>query len=91
MFTISTGCELPATLRFLSNLTNCSILEMYVGIICACLPSLKALIKRYFPGFFKDNHARLDPGIPSFDVATPSPQQQRDSSNIFEGQTQGGE
>jgi hypothetical protein len=69
------------------NLTNCSILEMYVGIICACLPSLKALIKSYFPGFFEDYHARLEPGIQSFDVAPPSPQQQPDSSSIFEGQT----
>ena len=59
---------------------------MYVGVICACLPSLKALIKRYFPEFFESSHVGLGRRIPSFDVATPSPRQWEDSSNIFEGQ-----
>ena len=27
------------------------LVEMYVGIICACLPCLKPFTKRYFPGF----------------------------------------
>lgn len=62
------------------------ILEMYVGVICACLPSLKALIKHYFPEFFDGSHVGLGRRIPSFDVATPFPQQREDSSNIFEGQ-----
>jgi hypothetical protein len=59
---------------------------MYVGVICACLPSLKALIKHYFPEFFDGSHVGLGRRIPSFDVATPSPRQGEDSSNIFEGQ-----
>ncbi|KAF4634823.1 hypothetical protein G7Y89_g3272 [Cudoniella acicularis] len=30
------------------------IIEMYIGIICACLPSLKIIIKHYYPTSFDD-------------------------------------
>lgn len=42
------------------------IVEMYFGIICACLPCLKPFTKRYFPGFliFSSNlESRLSTSI----------------------------
>jgi hypothetical protein len=36
---------------------------MYTGIICACLPSLKAFAKHYFPNMF-GGHNRLEPAPP---------------------------
>ena len=35
-----------------------SLLEMYTGIVCACLPCLTPLIKRHFPGFFAPGQGR---------------------------------
>ncbi|KAK0729516.1 hypothetical protein B0H67DRAFT_638122 [Lasiosphaeris hirsuta] len=37
--------------HYVSNLVWC-LVELYVGIICACLPCLKAFAKRYFPNLF---------------------------------------
>ncbi|KAF4626928.1 hypothetical protein G7Y89_g11229 [Cudoniella acicularis] len=31
------------------------IVEMYVGIICACLPALKTIMKYHYPGSFNDD------------------------------------
>ncbi|KAM5529033.1 integral membrane protein [Fusarium oxysporum f. sp. phaseoli] len=45
-----------------------NIVEMYAGIICACLPCLRAFFKRFFPDLFVVRHnteARLST-IPSF-------------------------
>lgn len=38
------------TYRYVPNLVW-FLVEMYVGIICACLPCLKPFTKRYFPNF----------------------------------------
>jgi hypothetical protein len=35
---------------------------MYTGIICSCLPSLKAFTKHHFPNMFKDDD-RVEPGL----------------------------
>lgn len=44
------------TYTFVPNLVW-FLVELYFGILCACLPSLKPFTKRYFPGFslFSDN------------------------------------
>ncbi|KAK3385343.1 hypothetical protein B0H63DRAFT_181798 [Podospora didyma] len=39
------------TWHYITNLIWC-LVEMYTGIICACLPCLKAFVKRYFPNSF---------------------------------------
>lgn len=45
------------------------LVELYVGILCACLPCLKPFTKRYFPGFsiFSNNlESRLSTTITAF-------------------------
>ncbi|RKK11523.1 hypothetical protein BFJ70_g17282 [Fusarium oxysporum] len=65
---IPSGLHNPdVTWRYVVNLIWC-IAEMYAGIICACLPCLRAFFKRYFPNLFLIRHnteARLS-AIPSF-------------------------
>ncbi|KAK1753820.1 hypothetical protein QBC47DRAFT_48216 [Echria macrotheca] len=39
------------TWHYVKNLVWC-LVEMYVGIICACLPCLKPFFQRYFPDMF---------------------------------------
>lgn len=63
----------PRTVRAaLLRLTSHSIIEMNTGIICACLPNLKAFAKRHFPNLFK----RPVPALirPTGYVQRPSPQ-----------------
>ncbi|KAH7121519.1 hypothetical protein EDB81DRAFT_913701, partial [Dactylonectria macrodidyma] len=55
------------TWRYVTNLIWC-IVEMYSGIICACLPCLRAFFKHHFPNLFAVRHhteARLS-AMPSF-------------------------
>ncbi|KAN0116744.1 hypothetical protein V8E51_002721 [Hyaloscypha variabilis] len=42
------------------------IIEMNIGIICACLPSLKTIAKHHYPGTFNDDpvFSTADPQIP---------------------------
>ena len=56
----------------LLSLTPHSIIEMNTGIICACLPNLKAFAKRHFPNLFK----RPVPALvrPTGYIQRPSPQ-----------------
>jgi hypothetical protein len=43
------------------------MVEAYVGIICACLPSLRAFAKRYFPNLFVFNDD-LEQRLTSFQI-----------------------
>lgn len=43
--------NMDATWHYVPNIIWC-IIEMYTGIVCACLPSLKAFVKRHFPNLF---------------------------------------
>ncbi len=45
-------------------------MELYVGIICACLPSFKALAKHHFPGWFDTSLDRLPHEHVNFSVLT---------------------
>lgn len=55
------------TWRYVINLIWC-IVEMYFGIICACLPCLRAYFKHHFPNLFVVQHSTEAPlpAIPSF-------------------------
>lgn len=57
---------LPFTVRKLTNLTSTgdnvnpliwSIIEVHTALICACLPSLKSIFIKFFPGLFKSTVA----------------------------------
>ncbi|KAH7121798.1 hypothetical protein B0J13DRAFT_158581 [Dactylonectria estremocensis] len=65
---IPSGLHNPdLTWRYVINLIWC-IIEMYSGIICACLPCLRAFFKHHFPNLFlvrRDTEAQLS-SIPSF-------------------------
>ncbi|KAH6668388.1 hypothetical protein B0J14DRAFT_600636 [Halenospora varia] len=45
--------DMDLTWTYATNITWC-ISEVYVGIICACLPSLKTFAKHHFPDLFSD-------------------------------------
>ncbi|KAH6975867.1 hypothetical protein EDB80DRAFT_740424 [Ilyonectria destructans] len=65
---IPSGLHDPdTTWRYVINLIWC-IVEMYVGIICACLPCLRAFFKHQFPNLFVVRHDTETPlsAIPSF-------------------------
>ncbi len=50
---------------------------MYVAIICACLPSLKIIVKHYYPGFFEfeqNLHLSTMTAFPTNDVQFSSQQ-----------------
>ncbi|KAK3348984.1 hypothetical protein B0T25DRAFT_569643 [Lasiosphaeria hispida] len=59
--------ESDITWHYVSNLAWC-LVEMYVGIICACLPCLKAFAKRYFPNLFLFD-PEIEQRITSFHVS----------------------
>ncbi|KAG4428742.1 hypothetical protein IFR05_015773 [Cadophora sp. M221] len=63
--------NMDATRHYIRNIIWC-IIEMNTGIICACLPNLKAFAKRHFPNLFK----RSQPALvrPTGYVQNPSPQ-----------------
>jgi hypothetical protein len=57
------------TLKLLLNVqltSSSSIIEMNIGIICACLPSLKTIAKHHYPGSFNDDpiFSTGDPQMP---------------------------
>ncbi|KAF4624782.1 hypothetical protein G7Y89_g13387 [Cudoniella acicularis] len=56
------------------------IIELYTGIICACLPSLKILAKHHFPQIFTSHNERPDP---SLDEYVGSPQQPQPRNNAY--------
>lgn len=64
--------QISQTLSVFPYLTRGSIIEMNTGIICACLPNLKAFAKRHFPNLFK----RPVPALvrPTGYIQRPSPQ-----------------
>jgi len=45
-----------------------SVIEMYVGIICACLPFLKAFAKHHFPAIFDIKSVRSTHERTHFDI-----------------------
>ncbi|KAG4412358.1 hypothetical protein IFR04_014515 [Cadophora malorum] len=63
--------NMDATWHYIPNIIWC-IIEMNTGIICACLPNLKAFAKRHFPNLFK----RPVPALvrPTGYIQRPSPQ-----------------
>ncbi|KAK0104925.1 hypothetical protein ONS95_005188 [Cadophora gregata] len=65
--------NMDATWHYIRNIIWC-IIEMNTGIICACLPNLKAFAKRHFPNLFK----RPAPALvrPTGYMQRPSPQSQ---------------
>lgn len=68
--------NMDATWHYISNIIWC-IIEMNTGIICACLPNLKAFAKRHFPNLFK----RPVPALirPAGYIQRPSPQSLADA------------
>ncbi|KAK5095669.1 hypothetical protein LTS08_008063 [Lithohypha guttulata] len=50
-----------------------SAIEVNIGIICACVPSLKALFLKFAPSFIKDNDSGIDSGgsMDGFDKQEP--------------------
>jgi hypothetical protein len=50
-----------------------SLVEMNVGVICACLPSLKSFVKHYFPNVFQISHNRPENERVNFSVFTGIP------------------
>jgi hypothetical protein len=67
------------------------MLEMHVGVICACLPSLKSLVKAYFPSFF-DDPSPIRPSFlntpPRFQSSGEQAQQSMHSSTATEKEIQ---
>ncbi|KAH7304850.1 hypothetical protein BKA65DRAFT_205024 [Rhexocercosporidium sp. MPI-PUGE-AT-0058] len=63
--------NMDATWHYIRNMIWC-IIEMNTGIICACLPSLKAFAQRHFPNLFK----KPEPALvrPAGYIQRPSPQ-----------------
>ncbi|KAL5314212.1 hypothetical protein ACEPPN_018637 [Leptodophora sp. 'Broadleaf-Isolate-01'] len=63
--------NMDSTHHYIRNMIWC-IIEMNTGIICACLPNLKAFTKRHFPNLFK----RSPPALvrPTGYIQGPSPQ-----------------
>ncbi|KAL2060556.1 hypothetical protein VTL71DRAFT_9197 [Oculimacula yallundae] len=63
--------NMDATWHYIRNIIWC-IIEMHTGIICACLPNLKAFAKRHFPNLFK----KPEPALvrPMGYIQRPSPQ-----------------
>ncbi|KAH8652703.1 hypothetical protein BGZ60DRAFT_420066 [Tricladium varicosporioides] len=54
--------DTDTTWHYVNNLILI-MLEMHVGVICACLPSLKPLTKHYFPSFFEDHFTIPEPSL----------------------------
>ncbi|KAK3312802.1 hypothetical protein B0H66DRAFT_380906 [Apodospora peruviana] len=50
-YTVLDNASTDFTYRFVPNLVW-FLIEMYVGILCACLPTMKPFMKRFFPSFF---------------------------------------
>ena len=50
----------PPSIPHMETPDSCgnSLLEMYTGIVCACMPCLTPLIKRHFPGLFAPGRGR---------------------------------
>lgn len=55
--------QAPTISQLSYSLTQYSVLEMHVGVICACLPSLKPLTKHYFPSLFEDHFTIPEPSL----------------------------
>ncbi|KAG4441172.1 hypothetical protein IFR05_003343 [Cadophora sp. M221] len=66
--------DTDVTWHYVKNL-NLIILEMHVGVICACLTSLKPLIKAYFPSFFEDRFPIPDSSLGTLPPFQPPTQQ----------------
>ncbi|KAF4635192.1 hypothetical protein G7Y89_g2901 [Cudoniella acicularis] len=64
-------------------MTGSALLEMYTGIICVCLPSMKPLMKHHFPKLFEENYTITYPTfqtIHHLPTETPQPQPPRTRS-----------
>lgn len=40
--------------------SGCSLLEIWAGVFCACLPSLKCFFVHHFPGWFSGNRGNAN-------------------------------
>jgi hypothetical protein len=68
------------------------IVEMYTGIICACLPSLKTIIKHHFPGFLEFNpQLSTVPAFPTDDLQFSGQTQQNAFVSPFDQSQTGSE
>lgn len=54
-----------------------SLIELYTGIICACLPSLRIVSKFHFPSHQENDQESALPRFDTFSASDIDPQQQR--------------